>query len=42
MHIDFTIPEWLIWAVGIPCGLILGLLAVMGFMFMWSFRNGFR
>ena len=40
MTIAFTIPTWLLWLIGIPIGIAVIGLAVIGASFMWSFRDG--
>lgn len=42
MEIAFTIPTWVLWLVGIPVGIIIVALAVIGLMFIWAFRGGYR
>lgn len=42
MHINFTIPIWLLVVLALPVSVIVLFLAFVGFMFLWSFRGGFR
>ncbi len=35
-----TIPDWLIWLLGIAGGLIVLGLAFLGVMFIWAFKDG--
>lgn len=37
-----TIPTWLIWACGGLVGLGVLLLAWVGLVFLWAFRDGFN
>lgn len=34
------IPEWALWAVGLPVGIIAIGLAITGGIVLWQFRNG--
>ena len=40
MEVAFNIPIWLMWLIGVPCGLVVLFFAVIGAMFLWSWRNG--
>ena len=40
MSIAFTIPVWLMWLIGIPAGIVTIGLVVIGFMFIWAFKDG--
>lgn len=40
MDIAFQIPEWLLWVLGIPAGLFVLFLIVMGAAFLLTFRGG--
>lgn len=35
-----TIPAWLLWVVGVPLGVVIILLAVVGVWAVWAFRHG--
>lgn len=42
MNIDvaFHIPEWVLWLIGIPVGLVVGFLALVGWQFIDAFKDG--
>lgn len=42
MDIAFHIPTWLFWVVGIPTGILVIALAVLGAAFMRCFSDGIR
>jgi len=40
MTINFSIPEWVLWVVGVPTGIALVGLSIIGALFLWEFRKG--
>jgi len=39
VSIAFEIPIWLLWLIGIPVGLFILLLAFVGFMALWTWKD---
>ncbi|WP_257209128.1 hypothetical protein [Bacillus toyonensis] len=40
MHIEFTIPEWLLWLIGVPSGIVILFFTYIGFAFFRAFKDG--
>jgi hypothetical protein len=40
MILSIHIPIWLMWVLGIPIGIMIIVFAIIGIMFVWSFKDG--
>jgi len=35
-----TIPTWVLWALGVPCGIAVLVFAAIGVYMVWAFKDG--